>query len=224
MLKPIAALLVVSATVLGGCQSLAGGGGELQVRSLESTATLTPAIRTACYKRIDNSTADLYFSDLPEDRLVDPNDDLADLAGSILHIHYFLEPSPGNTPIDDTACNATLRQVIIAPAPAGEAGGAHGGTGGGTAQVFGIYGGGGFFYPSGSVGESTFGGSLNGAAHRLLYASPGFSDRLGPATVSGRVTATRDDAVADAIEARIEQYMQREASVGAAGTPAGAAQ
>ncbi len=210
MFKPFAALLVLSASLVSGCQSLHGGGGELQIRSLESTATLTPAIRTACYKRIDNNTADLYFSDLPEARLVDPTDDMADLAGSILHIHFFLEPSPGNTPIDDTACNATLRQVIIAPAATPNTGGSATGTA--PAQVFGIYGGGGFFYPNGSVGETTFGGSLNGAAHRLLYASPGFDDRLGPATVTGKVIATRDDAVADAIEARIGQYLQREAS------------
>lgn len=219
MPKPLALTLLLFASLLTGCSSLRGGGNALQIRSLESPATLTPAIRTACYKRIDDNTADLYFSDLPEGRLVDPSDDMADLAGSIVHIHFFLDPSPGNTPIDDTACNATLRHIIIAPATAPIAGGAEPGGGESPAQVFGIYGGGGFFYPSGSVGETTFGGTMHDAAHRLLYASPGFHDLLGPAAVNGRATATRDDAVADAIEARIEQYLQREARAEAAALP-----
>jgi hypothetical protein len=209
---PLISTLAVLLAVLPGCRSADHGAGNLEVRSLNTAATLTPAIRTACYKRVDASTADLYFSDLPEGRLVDPADDLSDATGSIVHIHYFLEPSPGNTPIDDTACNATVRHVLIAAAPATpSAAPAPAATPRlpETVQVFGIYGGGGFFYPSGPVGEETFGGTMRDGTHRLLYASPGFKDVLGPSTIGGEMAATRDDAVADAIESRIQHFLQR---------------
>jgi hypothetical protein len=211
MLKPLVLMLVALLAVLPGCRSVSHGGGNLEIRSLETAATLTPAIRTACYKRVDLNTADLYFSDLPESRLIDPADDLSGAAGSIVHIHYFLEPSPGNTPIDDTACNATVRHVLIATTTetvptSTDASTPHLPE---VVQVFGIYGGGGFFFPSGTVGDGTFGGSMRDGTHRLLYASPGFKDILGPATIGGKMVAARDDALADAIEVRIEQYLQR---------------
>lgn len=192
------ALVLLMLLVLPACSGLGRPGGELEIRSLESTAALVPAIRTACYRRIDADSADLYFSDISESRLADPADDLADAAGSIMHIHFFLEPSPGNTPIDDTACNATVRQVIFAPAEGGSSG-----------QVFGIYGGGGFFFSSGSIGDDNFGGSMRQGTHRLLSSTPGFKDVLGPASIDGSVVAVRDDALALQIESRMAQFNRK---------------
>lgn len=200
MMRPLV-LLVLSA-VLAGCHSLGRAGpgtSRIDIRSLNSPATLTPALRTAIYRRIDASSADLYFSDLPEARLTDPADDLADAAGSIIHIHYFLEPSPGNTPIDNTACNAALHHVILAPGVGAQAG----------TQVFGVYGGGGFFYPAGSVGDATFGGTMTDGTHRLIRRTPGFEDLLGPSAINGKFAASRDDAGAAAIQARVEQFLKK---------------
>lgn len=182
----------------GGCSvwRASRAGGDLEIRSLESGATLKPALRTACYKRVDANTADLYFSDLPADRLADPSDDLTDAAGSILHIHYFLSPSAGNTPIDDTACNVTVRNLVIAPGS------------GGRSQVIGEYGGGGFFFPSGVIGDEVFGGSMREGTHRLLASTAGFKDLLGPASIGGRMLAARDDVLADAIQARMQRLVR----------------
>lgn len=191
------ATLICLALPLAACSRYNRPGGDLSVRSLESGAVLAPAIRTAVYRRIDTSAADIYLSDIPESRLTDPDDDLADAAGSILHIHFFIQPSAGNTPIDDTACNASVRQVVFAPSRP------ESGTPDAPRQVIGVYGGGGFFYPSGSVGDDLFGGSMRGGTHRLLTFSPGFSDRLGPAAVEGRVMTIRDDAACAAIQARM---------------------
>jgi hypothetical protein len=207
MPRLLASITLVFVAGLGACRSFSPGGTAIEVRSLSSAATLKPALRTACYRRIDSNTADLYFSDIAESRLTDSADELSDAAGSILHIHYFLVPSPGNTPIDDTACNVTIRHVIFAP---------HSGASSGSDpaphepfQAFGIYGGGGFFYPSGEVGDATFGGSMHEGTHRLLHASQGFIDLLGPSAIDGDFEAVRDDGAAAAIQTRIDQFMRR---------------
>ncbi len=199
MLRVLSALIV--AATLSACHSFGRGGpgaSKVEIRSLGSGATLNPALRTAIYRRIDDTTADLYFSDLPLARLTDPSDDLADAAGSIIQVHYFLEPSPGNTPIDDTACNVTVRNIVVAPGAGAQAG----------RQVFGVYGGGGFFFPAGTVGEGTFGGSMKDGTHRLLFKSPGFDDVLGPASIGGKLSASRDDGAGAAIQSRIEHYLK----------------
>jgi hypothetical protein len=198
---------LVGLTCVPGCalwRAAAGAGqagGTLEIRSLEGTTVFNPALRTACYKMIDDTSADLYFSDLPADRLADPGDDLADAAGSILHIHYFLEPSPGNTPIDDTACNVTVRHIVIAPVSAAE-------ERKGRARVVGEYGGGGFFFPVGVNGDEVFGGTMRNGTHRLIASTPGFKDVLGPASIGGKMLAARDDALADAVAARMAKLLR----------------
>lgn len=198
---------VCAAAVCGGCglwRAAAGvgqAGGTMEIRSLEGAAVLEPALRTACYKQVDDHTADLYFSDLPADRLADPSDDLSDAAGSIVHIHYFLEPSPGDTPIDVTACNVTVRHVVIAPVTAAE-------ERQGRRRVAGEYGGGGFFYPVGVNGDDVFGGTMREGTHRLIASTPGFKDVLGPASIGGKMLAARDEVLADAIAARMGKLLR----------------
>lgn len=194
MPKATIALPALLLLCLSGCHALSRPGGDMTVQSLTQGTFLTPEVRTAVYRRIDANTADLFFSDIPEDRLVDPTDDLQGAAGSIVHMHFFLRPSAGNTPIDDTACNATIRHVVLAPPP------------GGGLPAFGIYGGGGFLFPIGEVGDAAFGGTMRNGTHRLLSSSPGFTDLLGPSAIGGKMIAARDDDAAAAISARIDRF------------------
>lgn len=195
-------LVCVSGCALWRAAAGAGqAGGTLEIRSLEGSTVFTPALRTACYKMIDDASADLYFSDLPADRLADPSDDLSDAAGSILHVHYFMEPSPGNTPIDDTACNVTVRHLVIAPVTVAE-------ERKGRTRVVGEYGGGGFFYPIGVNGDEVFGGTMRDGTHRLIASTPGFKDVLGPASIGGKMLAARDDVLSGAIAARMSKLMR----------------
>jgi len=200
MTRFLSLVLMLFLAGLPACSRITRPGGDLEIHSLQSPATLTPAIRTACYRRIDSGSADLYFSDLPESRLADADDDLAGASGSILQIHLFLEPSAGNTPIDDTACNAIVRHVVLAQGAA---------TTGAAAEVVGVYGGGGFFYPSGSVGDEVFGGSIRDGTHRLTASTPGFKDLLGPASLEGKLVAARDDDLALAIQSQLERLIRK---------------
>ncbi|MFN7022530.1 MAG: hypothetical protein ACK4WH_14550, partial [Phycisphaerales bacterium] len=158
---------------------------------------LSPRLATTLYGRIDSNTADLYFSDLPEDRLIDPREPLGGAPGSLLHIHYFLNPAAGKTPIDDTACNVTIKHYVLAGVDASGS------------PVFGVYGGGGFLLPSGQPGSNVFGGSMREGTHRLLHATPGFTDALGPSELSGKMLAVRDDDAADLIGRKIRVLMRR---------------
>lgn len=198
-----AALAALALFPLPGCRVFSHPGGDLTIASIANNTSLNPAIRTAVYKRVDANTAELYFSDLPEERFLEPGARLGDVPGIVLHIHYFLTPSAGSTPIDDTACNVTLKQVVFAPAaPSTSA----------TAQrslpAVGVYGGGGFFFPSGTLGTGVFGGSIRDGTFRLIESSPGFIDALGPSSVTGKLLASRDDVLADAMDRRMRELLR----------------
>lgn len=204
----LTAMLVTAASaaalaLAGGCHTLGRPGGEVSVRSLTGNTVLKPTLRTAAYKRIDANTADLYFSDLPEDRLIDASDRLEDAAGTILHVHYFLTPSAGSTPIDDTACNVTFKQVVFAPGPNVDPPANTNDPGSRPGQVVGVYGGGGFLFPSGTPGADIFGGSVRNGTFRLIGATPGFRDALGTSEIEGKMLAVQDDALADAMAAKM---------------------
>jgi hypothetical protein len=118
-----------------------------------------------------------------------------------VHVHVFLMPSAGDTPIDTTAVNVTLRHLILAGAPAGR--------GATDTPLMGLYAGGGFWYPRGDIGDDTLSGSLDGASHRLSRATPGFADPLGSGSLSGSVVARRDEALAQAMAATLDALLRR---------------
>jgi len=181
---PAAALCLTS--LLAGCAST-GGTSELTATSLESGSTLVPTFATMVYRTSDDSSADLYLTDLPLARLADPGDDLRDLQGQIMHVHMFMVPKPGKTPVDDTACNAAVRHAILSQG------------------AIGVYGGGGFFQPGSVPGSPVFSGGLRGASMRLIRATPNFADRLGNTAMSGRIAADLDETVSRVIAARMDQ-------------------
>lgn len=180
-------LLAAAAALLGGC---GGPGGHLTLRSVATGATYTPPLPTAVYRYQDLNTVDVYLSDVPVESLANPDIDLrewaadegqnggAERGATIVHIHLFVLPRAGKTPIDATACNATLRQLVLAPPPPPQSASSR--TPAGPAAgvvpsenrrlaVLGLYGGGGFVQPGrgwfgggGSPGEDTFSGRIHG--------------------------------------------------------------
>ncbi|MDX2118106.1 MAG: hypothetical protein SFY96_07995 [Planctomycetota bacterium] len=161
-------LLGAAASVLlaaAGCEtisSLTSDGSTVQVRSTAGTgAALETTLPTRVYAWFDDNTADVYLTDLSPDALASADVGAGD--GNLVHIHMFLNPEAGMTPIADTACSVTVRHAIFAKGRVG------------------IYGGGGFLNPSGKPGDASFGGQVTDATVRLLSSTPGFEDKLGPA-------------------------------------------
>ncbi|HYE01794.1 MAG TPA: hypothetical protein VD963_01025 [Phycisphaerales bacterium] len=158
--------------VLAGCR---GSGGELRARSVgEPHVEFAPELSTAVYWSQDANTADIYLSDLPVDRLAGGRAGLGEGTGSLIHVHMFLAPRAGKTPIDETACNMTIRHLVLA-------GGQRG-----------LYGGGGFLLPGDRAGAARFSASVRSASVKLLRADPGFVDHLRVAEVTGNLTARLD--------------------------------
>ncbi len=172
---------------LAGCDGVAG---PLALTSDRNRAALAPDFTTTAYYRTDSNTADILLTDLPTRRLSDPSDSLADLSGSLVHIHLFLTPKAGRTPIDASACDATLREIVLARGTAG------------------MYGGAGFVLPGTTLMGSSFSGSIRRANLRLLRAAPGFVDRLGDCTLSGRFSAPEDEPMARALHERFDALAQ----------------
>lgn len=205
---PLIAALSTLALALPACSMFGGGGSSLRIESDE--AVIQPAIATAIYRAVDSNTADIFLSDFPPDVLAERlSMGASGPPGTFTHIHLFVEPKAGQTPIDFTATSATARYIVF------------------TGSSFGIYGGGGFLLPSDDVGDSTFSGRIEEGTLKLIHAEPGFADRLGLCQISGRVTVKRDDAEAERLSVLLSQLLgnsmraQRAAGAGT-GTGAGA--
>lgn len=196
LVRAACAIIACAAVVLAsGCRSLKSSGGDIELVSEATGRGVTPQLVTAVYRYIDPSTADIYLSDLPLEVLMNPaltsrvkgsspatgvdNEgeslgQLGTLSGTIIHLHVFLVPRAGKTPIDATACNVTIRQVVLAGDAAG------------------MYAGGGFV-DVGALGGSTLSGDIFGGTLRLAEASSTFADPLGPARITGAFTAQLDE-------------------------------
>jgi len=160
---------------LAGCSfSSAPVGTELISRENGLGLTLVPT--TTSYSARDRNTADFYMTDLASGSWTKPTHELS---GTLVHVHVFLMPKPGSTPIADDACSFTVRQIVFT-------GGSHG-----------VYSGGGFLTLSGDVGDLECGGEFRGATLRLTASTNGFEDRLGPAEMHGRLDAPRNENAAN---------------------------
>lgn len=142
---------------------------------------------SAVYTMPDEFTADVYLTNLPISRLGDASDNLADLSGTVVHIHVFLVPAAGKTPIAQHAVNASVRQLVLSSGQAG------------------LYSGGGFVFTD-EPGDSSYAASVRDSSMRLAVASPGFVDQLGQANLTGGFNATLDDKAARLIAGRLAQY------------------
>ncbi|TVQ63175.1 MAG: hypothetical protein EA378_02465 [Phycisphaerales bacterium] len=151
---------------------------------------LSPPLPTAVVVRRDTRSADIYLTDLSR-RDLDPLADLSLVSGHIVHIHMFLHPSAGRTPIDSAATNATIRHMIVARGAVG------------------VYEGAGFVLPRLSASADTFHARIRDASLRLMRRDPGFTDPLGAVTFDASIRATEDPALARLIARRFEREAQR---------------
>jgi hypothetical protein len=172
----LAAALALGAS-LGGCGDwrlfAARSSGDLRAVSELQKVQYAPTWRTAVYRSADSQSAEIYLTDLPLDRLSDLDDPLTDLTGSIVQVSLFMQPRAGRTPIDDSACNAAFRQLVI------------------SGPARGVYGGGGFVIPQG-LGSAQLRGSVDGATLRLIRMNEGFVDPIGPGEMVGTFRARFD--------------------------------
>lgn len=194
---------------------------DLPAVSSTNGSVLEPSYTTAVYRYLDPSSADIYLTDVPVSSVVgadgegggepvalDGGDSErpggagargAGLRGAVLHVHMFLVPEAGSTPIDSTACNASLRLFVF------------NGRGG-----MGVYAGGAFVMPaSDRLGQRTLAGVVRGGSLRLVQATPDFVDLIGPSTIRGSFSAQLDDQAGRALAVRLAE---RTAGVPAAST------
>jgi hypothetical protein len=182
----LAALLTVA--LLTGCSRVFTASG-VRFQSIDRGTVLAPAVASSGYRAPDTSTAEFYLSDIPLRELAQA-ESFEELSGTIVHIHLFIRPRPGKTPIETTASSATIQAVVLSRGEVGH------------------YGGGGFMLPAGTPGDDTLGGSIQDGSVRLLSATPGFADRLGAVNFSAGLNTPKDEAAAGVMAHILEQAIQ----------------
>src|SRR5439155_2608094 len=131
--KSAFAAIVIGVLQLTGCTS-GGVSGSLRAVSLTNNPVQLPGNFVAVYFSHDEVAGTSFMlSSVPPDQLTKGKVDNA----LILHIELLWEPKAGQTPMDSSATNASIRYVLISN---GE---------------MGIYGGAGFALPEGDVTGST---------------------------------------------------------------------
>lgn len=164
---------VAAMGLVAGCGVMASPGAMRVTSRGQERAELPLTLPTRVYDSTDANTADFYLSDLPREVWMG-GADASSMTGVMVHVHMFVAPKAGRTPIETTASSATVRVLVLSN---GE---------------LGVYGGGGFFSKSGTAGQKTFGGGLREGTVKLIRATAGFDDRLGPAFFSGSINAERN--------------------------------
>lgn len=186
-------LVLGGAGGIGGCGAIdrtitrLGANAPITIESRTTPYAMSPDLRTRVFAASDVNTATIFLSDMtvPElERALSKGG--AGATGNLIHIHMFLMPKAGETPVDFTAANATVRHYVIADGAVG------------------LYAGGSFLLP-GSIptSGSTLSARLGGATLRLTDTSGPFVDRLESSDVAGGITATRDEEAVTAIESRL---------------------
>jgi hypothetical protein len=167
--------LVLALPALASCGSLSLlSNTQNEFVSDEQPYQLSPRLTTRLFDYEDNNTADIVLSDLDPETLADA-DAWQGATGQVIHARMFVQPRPGRTPIEKTACTVTLRYLVLA----GEG-------------EYGIYAGGGFLIPDGAPDGDRFSGSIHNASLRLVSATPGFKDLIGRGTLGLDFRAKRD--------------------------------
>lgn len=175
-----------------GCNALRGGGGSGGSSSIVSDLSETrfaAALPTRAYTHRDDNTADIYLTDLSDEELTAffaPGADWSQITGTLVHIHLFLDPKPGKTPIEPTAASASIRYAIIAQGQIG------------------IYNGAGFMLPGQKPGKKTISGTIQSAPLRLTRATDAFADLFGAAKLDLSFEARLDPDAAPELGARID--------------------
>ena len=168
------------AAPLASCGSIRMGSGSGRLTSVEHGSTLGAQFTTRVYAGTDPNVVDFYLTDLPES-VWTVGGDVSNLSGTILHVHLFLQPKAGRTPIARTANTATVRWLVLSEGRVG------------------VYGGAGFLTLGDDVGEPSLDARLAGASLRLVHQSPGFADSLGPCVLDTSFDAAAEPQVAESL-------------------------
>jgi hypothetical protein len=169
---------------LPGC----GVRGSVTLRSVANGGVLRPEMRVLAYRSDDLESADVYLTDLAMQDL-DPGAPLDEIAGHFVHLHLFLIPKAGSTPIESTASSVTIRYVVLARGAVG------------------VYGGGGFLLPRGEPGDKLLGGSIRDATMKLIKANAQFHDPLGACSLKTSFRAPLDESLARLMAARLDEIL-----------------
>jgi hypothetical protein len=119
---------------------------------------------------VEPSDTSFYISNLTLEELIDG----PVINAQILHAQLLWSPKPGATPVDPTATNLTLRLAIFVDGQLG------------------VYGGAGFAWPSGSIGDGPVELEIVGSTLTLLHSTDGFRDLLSPVLLIGQISAPFD--------------------------------
>lgn len=92
----------------------------------------------------------------------------------VVDIRVMWTPRAGRTPVSRDSTNLVIRHVVL------------------VGDEVGIYGGGGFGWPSGTPGETGYGVEITGSSVSLVDSTDGFRDLLSPATLLGSVGSSLD--------------------------------
>lgn len=167
------ALVIWAGAALGAAAcGTVGEVGTIELTSLGGTTrTLRPALGTGTYAQ-EAAQSSFILTDVDFSRL----ESGSSVYGYVLHVNLLWVPKAGRTAVDPTATNTSIRLVVLA------------------GTELGVYGGGGFAWPDGELGEPEFSLELVGSNMSLIACTPGFQDLMSPASLTGTLTATLDDA------------------------------
>ena len=164
-------------------------GATTSLTSEAGTGELDGRMTTLVYASSDKNTADIYLSDLPRSAL-EPDADLSSVSGQFVHLHVFITPEAGSTPIDVGACSVVFRTIVVA-----------------RGQI-GMYGGGAFLNPRSAPGGDTFAGSISRGTGRLITSTPGFVDKLGASVFGAKFRVPRNEKAAAECAKRLQTMLE----------------
>jgi len=183
-------LLIFALFWTTGCSSLniGRGGGSVSIISQGDQPTkLDTSFETAVYRYRGDNAVTILLSDLPQKDL----ETGAFTDGQVLCIDMFWRPTAGQTPMDTTTTNCSIREVIF------------------TGSAVGVYGGAGYLRPNSKSVQKSFSGSIHDSTLKLINATPDFADRLGMSSLTSTFKAKRDDEAAARIAIQINSEVSR---------------
>ena len=133
---------------------------------------------------IEQANVSFILSDVTTTQLADA----AGVFGQLLHVELMWEPKAGKTAVDPAATNLSIRLLVF------------------SGHEMGLYGGGGFGWPTGTAGDAEFGVDIVGSNLSLLASTPAFVDLLSPSQLSGRLRTQHDDAATRQLRRAASQY------------------
>ncbi len=133
---------------------------------------------------IEQANVSFVLSDVTTAELAEGGD----VFGQLLHVELLWEPKAGKTAIDPAATNLSLRLLVF------------------SGREMGLYGGGGFGWPTGTAGDAEFGVDIVGSNLSLLHATSGFVDLLSPSQLTGRLRTAHDEAATRLLRRAASQY------------------